>query len=265
MKLLQKKWLAACVATAAFGMSSAQASTSASVNIDWDSLNIQYFDLSGGTNAPVLSWANQNGNVYSYANTVYPSNNPYDEDYASDFTTSLSTLTNTAEAQSSTLRDVNTLSANSATQSGVAPYAGSNYAYASSQNYGNFELTGQGVAIISLDWNLSLTGTAGDTSDYSYAQAYLFGSYSDNNWHSGSATSNPNYSSYNTGDFFTSGSFVLAVISDGVSTTYGYLTAQAYTHSYSPVSQVPVPMAAWLFGSGLLGLTGMSRRKQRTA
>jgi len=27
-------------------------------------------------------------------------------------------------------------------------------------------------------------------------------------------------------------------------------------------SAVPLPAAAWLFGSGLLGLTGMARRKQ---
>lgn len=124
---MQKKWLAACVATAALGMSSAQASTSASVNIDWDSLNIQYVDLSGGTNAPVLNWTSQYGQVYSYALTVSPNDYQSDSQYAYDFTTSLSTATNTAEAQSSSLRDINTLSANSATQPGVAPSG--NYYY----------------------------------------------------------------------------------------------------------------------------------------
>jgi hypothetical protein len=28
------------------------------------------------------------------------------------------------------------------------------------------------------------------------------------------------------------------------------------------VSQVPIPAAAWLFGSGLLGLVGIARRKK---
>lgn len=265
MKLLHKKWLAACVATATLGISSAQASTSASVVIDWDSLNIQFVDLSGGTNAPVLNWTSQNGEVYSYAQTVSPYDYQYDDDYAGDFTTTLSTLTHTAEAQSDTLRDTYTLSAYSATQPGVAQVASSNYAYAYSGNWGNFELTGQGLAIITLDWNLSVIGTVGDTSDYSYAQAYLYGNYSDNVWNSGSAYSQPNYYSYNTGDFSTNGSFALAIVSDGVHTTTGSLNAYAYAFSYSPVSQVPVPMAAWLFGSGLLGLMGVSRRKQRDA
>lgn len=263
---MQKKWLAACVATAALGMSSAQASTSASVNIDWDSLNIQYVDLSGGTNAPVLNWTSQYGQVYSYALTVSPNDYQSDSQYAYDFTTSLSTATNTAEAQSSSLRDINTLSANSATQPGVAPSGNYYYnlAYVSSQNYGSFEVTGQGLALITLDWHLSLTGTLGDD-DYSYAQASLSGSFSDGVWNSGSASSTPNYYSYNTGDFSTNGSFMLAIFSNGVNTTTGSLTANAYTYSYSPVSQVPVPMAAWLFGSGLLGVMGVSRRKQQNA
>ncbi len=265
MKRLQKKWLAACVATAALGMSSAQASTSASVVIDWGSLNIQYIDLSGNTNAPVLNWTSQYGQVYSYAVTASPYDYQSDTDYANDFTTSLSTVTNTAEAQSSTLRDVNTLSANSATQPGVGPSAVSNYAYANSYNYGSFEVTGQGLALITLDWHLSLTGTLGDVNDYSYAIASLSGNFSDNVWNSGSAFSSPDYYSFNSGDVTTNGTFTLAIFSNGVNTTTGGLSAYAYTYSYSPVSQVPVPMAAWLFGSGLLGLMGVSRRKQRTA
>ena len=30
-----------------------------------------------------------------------------------------------------------------------------------------------------------------------------------------------------------------------------------------PVAAVPVPAAVWLFGTGLIGLTGMSRRKKK--
>ena len=30
---------------------------------------------------------------------------------------------------------------------------------------------------------------------------------------------------------------------------------------FTPVSSVPVPAAVWLFGSGLLGLVGLARRK----
>lgn len=35
-----------------------------------------------------------------------------------------------------------------------------------------------------------------------------------------------------------------------------------YVHAKWQVSQVPLPAAAWLFGSGLLGLVGMARRKK---
>jgi len=34
------------------------------------------------------------------------------------------------------------------------------------------------------------------------------------------------------------------------------------TGSISPISTVPVPAAAWLFGSGLIGLVGLARRKK---
>jgi hypothetical protein len=37
------------------------------------------------------------------------------------------------------------------------------------------------------------------------------------------------------------------------------------TISYGAVSAVPVPAAAWLFGSGLIGLVGVARRKNRNS
>jgi hypothetical protein len=36
---------------------------------------------------------------------------------------------------------------------------------------------------------------------------------------------------------------------------------EAYATGYAEVSQVPIPAAAWLFGSALLGLAGIKRRK----
>ncbi len=40
-------------------------------------------------------------------------------------------------------------------------------------------------------------------------------------------------------------------------------TTSAYFAGSMSVSQVPIPAAAWLFGSGLLGLIGVARRKAR--
>ena len=43
--------------------------------------------------------------------------------------------------------------------------------------------------------------------------------------------------------------------------SYAFFNAWA-VHDGDVVSSVPVPAAVWLFGSGLLGLIGMARRKK---
>jgi hypothetical protein len=48
--------------------------------------------------------------------------------------------------------------------------------------------------------------------------------------------------------------------------TLGHIEFDANGHLFStPVSSVPLPAAVWLFGSGLLGLVGIGRRKQVAA
>lgn len=44
----------------------------------------------------------------------------------------------------------------------------------------------------------------------------------------------------------------------------GFLTT-AYTMTFTPTTVVPVPAAAWLFGSGLMGLAGLARRRRSAA
>lgn len=44
----------------------------------------------------------------------------------------------------------------------------------------------------------------------------------------------------------------------------GFLTS-AYTMNFTPTSVVPVPAAAWLFGSALVGLAGAVRRRRSAA
>ena len=43
----------------------------------------------------------------------------------------------------------------------------------------------------------------------------------------------------------------------------GYVDGTWQVDSYSDVSAVPVPAAIWLFGSGLIGLAGIGRRKNQ--
>jgi len=80
---------------------------------------------------------------------------------------------------------------------------------------------------------------------------------------------------YNEGDGSTNG-FTLGVSADHTGANYWYLDqttwkihegdiiyAQTYDYRVN-VAAVPIPAAVWLFGSGLLGLIGVARRKART-
>jgi len=67
---------------------------------------------------------------------------------------------------------------------------------------------------------------------------------------------------FNIGDF-DSGTHFLQLILEDHGSTNGYaveITADTFTPGPPPV---PVPAAVWLFGSGLVGLIGFARRKQR--
>ncbi len=261
MNLLKKKNLMAVASfILAAGAQTAIASSSAQATINWDSFNVQLIDLSSGLNAPVFNWLTANGGAYSYANTTQPYDLQNDGQSASDYSTTLSTNTVTAEAQSSTLRNAAVLQANAASQPGTGNIS-NNYAYAGSYNYGNFGLAGHGIALITMDWNVSGTGVTNDSSEYSYASANIYGNFSDGNYSSGSATSSyGSYTTYND-SFSQNGTFSLAIFGDGTNNVTGSINAQAYAQAYSPVSQVPLPSAVWLFLSALMGVLGFTQRK----
>jgi hypothetical protein len=44
---------------------------------------------------------------------------------------------------------------------------------------------------------------------------------------------------------------------------FGSTYFQSYTFTFTEVSEVPVPAAAWLMGSGLVGLVGVARRRKQ--
>lgn len=265
MSVFSKKILLAALTTALAGSAqTATASSSASAHIDWDSLTIQYFDMSFNTNAPNLLWTQEQGVVQSHASTFDPSDYQNDNQSEYDFSSTLSTNTSTLYAQSSSLRDSNDLDAYAASQqsnsSSFVFY--NNFSNAYSWNDGYFQMTGKGIALITLDWSASGTSTGNDYSDYASAQVSIYGSFTDSNGNSGSSNTSYNRDTVYDGPFNQSGTFSMAIFSDGIHTVTGNLYAQAYAYSQSPVSSVPVPTAVWLFGSGLVGLLGVARRKQ---
>jgi len=241
------------------------AASSGSATIDWDSLNIQLIDLSGGTNAPVLTWTNMYAQSSSDAYTVYPYDYQSSNLSSNDFVTSLDTNATTANAQASASHDVMALTASTAAQPGIVPINWGwqqNYAYASSYNSGDFTLTGYGLAIITIDWSVEGTGNLNDWSDYTYTSAYVSANYWDNLYNNGSASSGYALYTANNGSYATSGSFAMSVLNTNPNGTNGYLSASVYSQSHSLSAPIPEPetYALMLVGLGLVGF--MARRRK---
>ncbi|MGR8929262.1 MAG: hypothetical protein ACU836_01390 [Gammaproteobacteria bacterium] len=272
MNLISKKILVASMTAALAGGSQlAHADSSADAYIDWENLTIQYFDLSGGSNAPVLTWTKQLGDSHADAYNFDPNDEVTHTKHAPNFDSFLLTEATTTYAQSMGWRDSSDLEANAASQVSASsltdwPFPNNNSANANVQNSGEFVLSGYGLALITLDWEISGNSDGADPfNDYASAGVSITGNY-DN----GTASSFSNVFSKNTGfdgDFDESGTFSMAIFGDGVQEVMGSLSAQAWASSYSVVSmgsgipEVPVPGAVWMFSSALLGLIGISRRK----
>jgi hypothetical protein len=265
-------------------METASASSSAQANIDWDNLSFQLIDFSNGLNAPTLSWTSKNGTVMTTANTVDPDDSGSGNQYRNNFTTSLSTEIDTLYAQSSATRNSTSgMTASAATQQGASIYdanLGTNAASASATNAGEFQLSGNGLLLISLDWSVASSGSSGDIfwggiGEWASASVAISGSYS-GQFNSGNANT-----SYTTSPFWwnfggaesQSSTFVMAVFNSGLGIISGNISAtasatansSAYLSSDSisgPASApVPLPASAWMFGSALFGFLAQRRRK----
>ncbi|WP_415880747.1 hypothetical protein [Methylomonas sp. TEB] len=241
------------------------AASSAQATINWSSLSVQYSDLSSGANAPQLSWLYGLGAVDTNAYTANTNDFQQDSGFAEDLITALSINSTTTQAQSSALRTSATLQANATTQAGTGSVTDTNEANASAYNYAEFELLGNGSALITVEWTASVSGAVGNWDDYAYAAAFINGNFDDGNGNSGSSASSNAYYSSEEGVFNFNGVFSMNIFSDGIHTVSGAINAEAVAAAYSPVSQVPVPNAIWLFASGLMGVLGISHRRQFAA
>lgn len=257
--------LTALTVLLASGTQHSIAASSAQATINWNSLSIQYSDLSGGVNAPQLNWLYGLGSVDTSAYTATINDFRQDSNFTEDLLTTLSINTTTTQAQSSALRTSATLQANAAAQAGSGSLAATNEAHASTYNYVEFELLGNGSALITVEWTASGNGAVGNWDDYAYAAAFINGNFDDGNSNRGSSTSSNAYYTSEKGIFNVSGVFSMKIVNDGIHTVSGAINAEAVTAAYSPVSQVPLPNAAWLFISGFMGFLGVSRRRQSVA
>ena len=63
---------------------------------------------------------------------------------------------------------------------------------------------------------------------------------------------------FGSADFFDTFGLVFTLITDGVELDYGSITPAEFDLGGATV---PIPPAVWLFGSGLIGLVGIARRR----
>jgi hypothetical protein len=63
-------------------------------------------------------------------------------------------------------------------------------------------------------------------------------------------------------DIFTFNVFSLQSDSNGVASASIALRNTEYTFAVTSPSAVPIPAAAWLFGTAILGMAGVARRKK---
>ncbi len=240
----------------------AMADVMSSVNLHWDSLKVTLVDLPGG--APLsFSWTGSElGEVHSFAVTADPLDDKSDDPpSANDFTTLLSSDLTTAKAQASATRGSATLSASAASQLGTSPSGfDTNYADGTAVNSGDFELTGNGIALITMDWDAILEGTLGDSSDDASVNASVYATYDDGAFDQGYAFGGVSMNTHDSGSGTWSGTLSMTIPNLGVTTT-GTLFAYANADASSP-NIVPEPASCVLMGLGL-GLVGWISCRRR--
>ncbi|TPQ26713.1 hypothetical protein [Methylomonas koyamae] len=254
-----KPVLALCLLAVSSGPQTARAAVVAKATIYWDTLDVQLIDLSGGIDTPRFNWVSQASGVNTSAFTE-PADIRYDDQSATDFATHLTSASDSAKARSQAERTATYLQAQSRSEA-----IGGNSAQSSAYIQGDFEMRGKGVAMISLDWKVDISGV--DTinpSSGGEAIINLNGSYLSDNYNSSNAT-NGGGSKYATineydGTGSKTGTFRFTVSGDGLGLVTGNFSATASART-TVISSVPVPASAWLFGSALMASLSAVKRK----
>lgn len=241
------------------GPQTAGATVVATATVYWNPLDVEIIDLSGGFDTPQFSWISPFGSVNSSAYTDLVEGNS-DNQSVEDFTTQLSSASNSTHSGSHAERGDEIVQAQA-----QGDALGNNFAATQANNQGSFEMRGKGVALITLDWTLAVSGAelTDHLSAYGYASVNLSGNYTDQNGANGGGSKSASIS-LSQGSDSQSGRFRFAVTGDGVNVVIGNFGVMADVNT-STVSTVPIPSAFWLFGGTVVAAWGGLKRKSLSA
>ena len=211
--------------------------------LDWSTFTVMGIDI--GYGEPQISWLSQNEEVSASANE------DYQHDYAYNWNSSLNVVASDENAKSSAWIDVenNKMGASSGS-------SGNSWAYASASRHGDFQVSGTGIVMFMIDYeiNVALNNSATDA----WASSYVSIEISNNDYTRWSYSSAEIWKSLwdgEIGSWSDDGMLVAAMFFyDG---EIGHFDAWASTDSSS---YVPIPSTLLLLGSGLIGVLAIKRR-----
>ncbi|WP_426992960.1 hypothetical protein [Methylomonas sp. CM2] len=241
------------------GPQTAGATVVATATVHWNPLDVEIIDLSGGFDTPQFSWVSPFGSANTYAYTDHVEGSS-DNQSVDDFTTQLSSVSNSRFSGSHAERGDGIVQVQA-----QGDVLGNNYAVTEADSQGSFEMRGKGVALITLDWTLEVSGVeyVNKLSATGFATVSLSGNDTDQNGTNGYSTMyallNPSLGSESK-----SGRFRFAVTGDGVNVVSGNFVVTAYVNTSvndGTLTFVPIPSAFWLFGGTVVAALGGLKRK----
>lgn len=126
-------------------------------NFDWAGLNIELIDRSGGSNVPRLEWTDQHSSITAY---LYP-DIPISE-ASSDWTTPLDIQLQRTYFSANGTATTDVLSANSSARTDLSDlFSNARHSGSYASRSGTFSMSGNGMARLSLDWEMSAYGDGG--------------------------------------------------------------------------------------------------------
>ncbi len=237
------------------------ADVSASVALDWSSLNIQALSLPGGSTAPTFEWLSEYGYFETTARTAGGAPTS-DIQSVSDFNSPLFIQSVTSLAESSADRSDSLIQLEAFGKTGTNPWGiDTNDASVWGENYGSFEMSGSGMVLISIDWQIDLIGTLNDPDEVAGAGAYIYAGFSDSQNQSGYAGSDVDFNTFDDGAGSRNGTLSIVIVNIG----NGILSGDLYFGGSADASAVSVPepstLAMLTIGLGVVGLVTWRRRK----